>query len=305
MYPAYNIHVDAAMTQFSLEYRNSGFVADQVFPFTKVNKESDYYFVYGREQYMIPETIRGPSSEYNRVSATLSTVQYSCQEYGLEIPIDDRERDNADAPLNPDKEATELATKLLLLAWEKRVIDIVTSTSLITQNTTLSGTDQWSDYTNSDPLGDIDTGAQTILKAIGEPPNTLIMGREVFDKLKWHPDITDLVKYTQKAVVTPDLLASCLSLDRCLVAHSIYNTAKEGATESISFLWGKKALLAYIDPNAGVRGMTLGKSFGTKDRLVERYREDKIRSDVVRALHIVDEKLICANAGYLIADAVA
>lgn len=304
MYEVNYSHLDAYLTNFSLEYKNSGFVAGEIFTFTKVAKESDKYIIYGKEKLRIPELIRGPSAEYARIKQGFSDDSYSCAEYGLEVPIDDRERDNADKPLNPDEDATNLSTDVLLLAWEKRVIDIVTSTAYITNNTTLSGTSQWSDP-NSDPITNIKTGKTTIMKAIGQRPNALIISEDVMDALADHPDIQEKIKYTQKGVVTPDLLAGLLNLDRVLVAYSIYNSAIEGAAESISFLWGKDALLAYINPNAGLKGMTLGKTFGTVERVTERYREDKVRSDIVRALHVVDEKLVCATAGYLIKAAAA
>lgn len=306
MYDQSDVHEDAVMTAFSLAYMQGGVVAGEVFPFVGVTKESDKYFVYGKEKWRIPPNLlRGLSSEYARLAASLSKDTYSCEEYGAEVPIDDRERDNADKPLNPDQEATELATEAVILGYEKRVIDIVTSGTYITQNVTLSGTDQWSDKGNSDPVGNIETGRLAIAKAIGQEPNTLVIGRTVLGQLKEHPAFVEKVKYTQKAVLTADLLASLLDLERVIVASAIYNTAKEGATESIDWLWGKKALLCYVNKNAGVKGMTLGKTFGTKQRVVEQYREDKVTSDIKRVRHIVDEKLVCAAAGYLILDAVA
>lgn len=300
-----DIHVDAVLSGVSVAYSQPGFIADAVFPRVKVKKESDKYYKYGYEKFATPETKRAPKTAYKRIDWTPSTDTYQCEEYGLEEPIDDRERDNADDPLSLDVDTTELLTEQIMLARERRVAAIVFSGTYMTTNVTLSGTDQWSDYTNSDPVANITTARATINAAIGRDPNTMVISREVFDKLKDHPQVTERVKYTQLGIVTVQLLAALFEVPTILIGESLYNTAKEGQTASLSRIWGKHCLLAYIEPRPGIKKMSLGYSFASRVRQTEKYRENKIKSDIIRVSEVIDEKLVAAAAGYLIINAVA
>jgi len=301
-----DVYVDQILTNISIQYKNSGFVADQIFPIVGVKKDSGKYFIYEKSgRFTIPKTLRAPKSESRQVDWKVSTGSYSAEEYALNDLIDDRERDNAAEPLNLEFDTVEFLTDLILLDYEKRVVDIVTDTSQITQNVTLSGTNQWSDYANSNPIDDIETGKSTIAKAIMQDPNVLVLGREVYDKLKHHPDILDRIKYTQKGVATPDLLASIFDIEKVLVANSIYNTAKEGQTPSYTYLWGKNALLAYVSPTPGVRKVSLGYTFVSRKRQVRKARDEKKHSTWIEVSVVQDEKLVAASCGYLIKAAVA
>jgi hypothetical protein len=113
------------------------------------------------------------------------------------------------------------------------------------------------------------------------------------------------IKYSQKGVVTADLLASIFEVDRVIVAESLYNTAKKGQTVSLSRVWGKDCLLAFVSPRPGLKQVSLGFIMQQRAFQTEKYREEKIKSDVIRVSHIVDEKLVAAACGYLIKSAVA
>ena len=79
----------------------------------------------------------------------------------------------------------------MLINFETEVAAGIT-TSTITNNTTLSGTSQWSDYTNSDPIAAIDDAKESVRKASAKKPNSIFMSRPVFVKLKRHPKVIAL-----------------------------------------------------------------------------------------------------------------
>jgi len=300
-----DLHIDAVLTGISIAFKNPGFVADVVFPLVPVKHESDKYYIYGKERFDIPSALRAPKSAYKRVDWSVSTGTYSCEEYGLEEPIDDRERDNADEPLNLDIDTTEFLTDMLLLNREKRVADKLSDTTVLTQNVTLSGTSQWSDYTNSDPIGNVETGKNTINSNAGLNPNLMVMSREVFIKLRHHPQILERVKYSERGVLTIELLQAVFEIDKIVIAESLYNTAKKGQTASLSRVWGKHCILAFVTPRPGIKQVSLGYAFQARAFQTEKYRDDKIKSDVIRVSHIVDERVVSATCGYLIKNAVA
>jgi hypothetical protein len=238
----------------------------------------------------------------------MTTDTYKCFENGLEEIIDDRLRKIAGNKINLEVDTTEFVSNLVMLAAEKRVIDIVTSTSNITQYTTLTSAakTQWNDYTNSDPIGVIQTGKTTINAAIGKDPNKLILGKEVFDQLVNHPALLDRIKYSQTGIVTASLMAVVFGVNEVLVAESLYNTVKKNQTASLSRLWGKRALLCYSEPTPGLKKISLGYTyeFSPRQTMVPFRDADNI-GDVIRVKEDVDEKLMAADCGYLIVDAVA
>jgi hypothetical protein len=188
---------------------------------------------------------------------------------------------------------------------EKRVADLVLSTATIAQNTTLAGVDQWNDYANSDPLDDVKVARTTIYSgAPGYAPNVMLMGYLAFETLKLHPDVKEIVKYTERAIVTKQILAAVFEVDEVLVGKVIRRTSKEGATDAFADVWGKDVLLFYRENRPSLKRASFGYQMRSSDLRVFRYREDKRDTDVIRVSEKQDEKIVAAQTAYLIKAAV-
>ena len=243
---------------------------------------------------------------YNRIDWNVTTDTYLAEQYGLEGEIDDEERKNAASPLDLDVDTTEIVTDMVLNNREKRVADLVLSTSVITNNITLAGGDQWSDYANSDPLDDVKTARTTIyIGAPGYAPNVMLMGYYAFEALKLHPDIKEIIKYTERAIVTRQLLASVFEVDEVLIGKVIRRTSKEGAPDAFTDVWGKDVLLFFRENRPSLKRVSFGYQMRTSDLRVFRYREDKRDTDVIRVSEKQDEKIVSGAVAYLIKAAVA
>lgn len=301
-----SLHVDQALSNFARDYRNGGFKGQRIFPIFPVLKESDKYHIFTkRDSFRSEETLKGVNSAPRIKEWSVSTDSFACEEHALRGIIPDRERNNADPAIDIEGKTVEDLTDSLLLAYEIRVAAIVTSTSNITQNTTLSGTSQWSDFTNSNPISDVRTGRVTIHKATGKNPNRAAMGREVFDKLVDHPDLLERIKYTREGITTEQLVAALFGVEELLVCEALKDSANEGQTASLTYAFGKDVLLFYADDKPSKRTVSLGWTFAAQDLLVKRKRNDDIDADMFDVGHIVDEKLVAADCGYLIKAAVA
>jgi hypothetical protein len=55
-----------------------------------------------------------------------------------------------------------------------------------------------------------------------------VLGADAITSLKNHPDIIDRIKYTQRGVVTEDLLASLFDVDKILVSYATQETSRSG-----------------------------------------------------------------------------
>jgi len=302
-----SVKFDQLLTNISLQFQAApeGYLADQILPPVPVQKESAAYWVYDKSRLDAPDSKRAPRSNYNRVDWNTSTDTYLAEQYGLEGEIDDEERTNAASPLDLDVDTTEIVTDMVLNNREKRVADLVLSTSTVTQNTTLAGVNQWSDA-GSDPLNDLKTARTTIYTgAPGYGANTMVMGYLVFEALKLNADIREIVKYTERAIITRQILAAVFEVEELLVGKVIRRTSKEGQTDAFGDVWGKDVLLFYRETRPSLKRVSFGYQFRQNDLRVFRYREDKRDTDVIRVSEKQDEKIVSAGVAYLIKAAVA
>jgi len=297
-----NVHIDQVLTNISIQYRNAAYVGTQIMPVVPVKKKSDIYYIYDSkaDRFRIPLTLRAPKAESRTVDWKVTTDGYVCDEHALNDLIDDIERDNADKPLNLEVDTVEFLTDIVTLGLEMRI-----KTMLEASLTANAPSVEWGTYETSDPIADIETGKNAIHAVIFREPNVLLLGKAVYDKLKHHPKILELIKYSQKGVLTSELMASLFGVEKVIVGNAGYNTAKEGKTAVLSYLWGKNAILAYVEPKPGIKKFSLGYTFQSKKFQTRRARIETKHSDWFEVGDIETEKMICVACGYRISPAIA
>lgn len=301
-----SVVVDPALSNVSIKYMNDTFIADLIFPMVKVAKQTGKYYVYDKSNLRINQTTRAAGSGANEVDFGLSTTAFSCDDHALKEFISDEVQDQADVALNPLVDATENVTEQLLLDRENKLATILGDTSQVTNNTTLSGTSQWSDYSNSDPIGDVRTARTTVHQNTFKKPNTLILSKPVFDMLIEHPAIIERIKYSQLGVVTKELLARVFQLEQVLVGEAGSNTAHEGQTDVLSYVWGKNAVVAFVAPQIRLKQVTFGYTFTYSQRIVKRWRDEDREGTYVRVGNDnYVQAIVAVGAAYLIKNAIA
>ena len=311
-----SVHVDAILTNISVAYlqNQDNFIADKVFPVVPVDKKSDKYFTYTKNDWFRDEAQRRADGTESAGSGyNLSTGTYSADVWAFHKDVGDQTVANADAPLNPLREATEFVTRRLLLRKEIQFVSDFFTTGVWADDVTgvagapSSGeTKQWSDYSSSDPINDIEAGKSEILSSTGMEANTLVLGYEVFRQLKNHPDLVDRIKYTSSQTITEDMLARMFDLDRVLVAKAVKATNNEGATDAYSFAYGKSALLCHtasapglLTPSAGYTFAWTGVSGGIGSTIgVSSFRMESLKAERVEAEMAFENKVIGADLGY-------
>lgn len=297
--------VDPALSQVSIAYKNDEYIAEMLFPVARVSKSVGKYYIYDKSSLRRNKTDRAIGAKANEVEYGLSTDSYSTKDHALKEPVPFEIMEQADAALNPEVDATESVTEMLLIDKEVALATSMQSTATITQNVTLSGTDQWSDFDNSDPFDDIRTAITTVQKAIGRRQNTLVLGQQTFDKLADHPDLVDRVKYTSKDSLTAEMIAKIFNLKQCIIGSAVYNTANEGQTDSLDFIWGKHAWVCYIPETVKLKQVAFGFTITRGNREVEKWDDTDAKSRYVRAHDEYVQKFVAAAACYLIKNAVA
>jgi hypothetical protein len=307
------VHIDAALTNLSVAYRNPSHIADLVAPVVGVRKQSDKYFILDadRERFRASDDTRAPGAEASEVDFSVSSDSYFCEDHALEAVITDEERDNADPAIQPDIDKTEFLTDKILLNKEIALADII-ATDASLPGETLSGTDQWDDYTNSDPVVAVETQKATIQQAVQQIPNTLVLPYEVYRKVRLHPKVVEKVVNVKIGVVGPDILADVFDVERVLVPRGLKNTATPGQAPSLAYIWGKSAFLCYVPPRPGLKTVGFAYSFqwsaapgSLQGHVVEMWREERRKADMVRVQRYYDQKIIASGAVYVWKDAVA
>jgi hypothetical protein len=316
-----NVHVDQILTSISVAWPNNGLVGEALLPSVKVMKQSDKYYIFGREGWLPEDDSRAPGTIANEISGlAVSTDTYYAKEHSLQVPVTDEERENVDSPLAPDRDATELVTSKIMLGREVAIKTLVTATANYASglSTTLSGTAQWNsaNYATSDPISDLRTGKSAVHARIFSEPNTLIAPYQVMAALEDHPDFLERVKYSERAIFSPELLSAILGFGSVVVPGVGINNANPGAAASLGYLWGKDVVMAWVPPRPGLKIPAFGYEFTWGTQYVDRWREEPRKSDLIRASRRYDLKLVAqgdpgssdagkAIAGYLIKAAIA
>lgn len=272
------VHIDQPLTNLSIAYLQdqTNFIADKVFPNVSVNRKTDKYYIYDRENFLRDDVkILAPGTAPERVGMALSTDSYSCDVRGLAHAFDFDTLANADEPLTLRRAASEMLLMKQLINRERNWMTNYFATGVwdteytgVTNanNDTALEVTQWDDYTNSTPIVDVTTAMRAMhLASGGFRPNVMVVTRDVRDVLVNHPDILDRLNggatVTNTALVTDAKLAEIFGVESFLIVDAVYNTAKDGATESLSFVATKKAALYYRPRSAGLMVPSAGYNF--------------------------------------------
>lgn len=312
---AFPVNNELAAIAIGYKNRDIDLIADAVLPRVPTTKKFAYTVYTKGDAYTVPATAVGRKSEPTMVDFGGTQVNDEVVDYGLDdlVPNDEVEAYNAlsikGAMQNPLNRSTSLLTGLLLLDREIRVANKVFTAGSYASgyNTTLSGTSQWSDFTNSNPL-------DALLAALDVPlfrPNTLVLGQATWTKLRQHPRLIQAVNASSQTggAITRQQLAELLELRNVLIGAGFANTAKKGQTPTFSRVWGKHAALLYVSEdqaNADQPSFGFTAQWGPRMAGAIPAEVNGLRGGTrVRVGESVKEVISCNDAGYFFQNAVA
>jgi len=314
---AKDVHVNKMLTDILVGYHNSDFIADQIFPAVMVSKQSDIIPAINKSAFFRDEAAipLGETSEAGDIGYTVDTTDtYYCLRYGVKHFISDDRRANEDDPFNSDRESAMLVTNAIRLRRERSFVANNWTTSKWTTDVTGGSTvTKWSDYGTSTPIENLRTYKRTIRRLLGREPNLLVLGDLTADRLLDHPDVIDRIKYTERGIATPELLATLFGVERVLIGKSVYTASAEGTAEdSVSYTasWDDDALLLYVPQSPSIWEPAAGYTFfwntgmGNGMETIRKYRDDKLMGDYIEARSYYTQKLLVEDAGVFFSDIV-
>lgn len=300
--------IDEFLTGIAIAYRNNALIADEVLPRVSVGKQEFVYKSFTKEdRFTVPNTRVGRTGLVNQIEFGATEVTDSTVDYGLEDPIPFADVENAaGSGIDPVGNAVEGLADLIALDREVRVANLVmAAANYPTANKiTLSGTSQWTDTTNSNPISVIQAGLDVPIMR----PNIMVLGRAAWRSLSEHPKIQKAVHGNDgdTGIARRAQIAELFELEQILVGEGFVNTAKKGQTPVFARVWGDSVALLHRNRLAtNQRGITFGATFQWGGRVAGQLANPKIglRGGVdVRVGESVVEKIVASDVGYLISD---
>lgn len=290
---------DPVLTQIAIAYRPQGMVGTQLLKPVAVRQSAGRIVKFGKDAFRLENAARGVGAESRRITWTTDWVSYMCQEFSLEIAVDDRIVANSVNPIDPFERATTTLVDMLSLAQEKRIHDAAYNALYSAGYYTTPGT-KW-DAAGSTPITDIKNAISIIQGRIGARPTTVVMSRPVWDVLVEHDQVADRLKYTTREF-TPNILAQWLEVREILISEALINTAVEGATESLSYVFSDNVIIAYVPQNPAINEPAFGYCPTVRNFTVERYRDEPAVSTVIRVRHETAEVITAVDAGHMLRD---
>lgn len=298
--------VDPVLTNIALGYSNNEFVGEHLMPFVWVDKEGNKLPKFGKEAFKLYNTERALRAESNRINPEgLGSMDLNTDEHDIEYPIDYRESAEAAFPL--ESWGVEVTQQVIQLRREKMIADMAQNPANypVGNKIALAGNDQFTAGATSDPLGVVENGKDAIRQKTGKRPNTMIIGASAFKPLRFHPQLTDKIKYTGKGVVRLDSLRELFDIPNIYVGEGIYSSDQD----VFSDLWGDNIVLAYVaqkPQTEGVERSPYQPSFGYTPRRrgmpqVD-VRNPSGKVELVRSTDNFRPYIVGADAGYLISD---
>lgn len=309
--------VNPELTAIAIGYRNRDvdLIADRVLPRVTTAKRFNYRRYPAGEAYTLPSTRVGRKSDPTMVDFSGTDTPDECIDYALDdmIPNDEQEAWNsmpkAPGAVSPMAKSTSLLTGLILLDREVRVANTVfaQATYPSTNRTVLSGTSQWSDFTNSNPL-------DAMLSALDIPlfrPNLVVLGQATWTKVRQHPRVIQAVYGTAQTggAISREQMAALLEVREVVVGAGFVNTARRGQTPTFSRVWGRHAAMLYVsEEQAAADQPTFGFTAQWGSRIagsIPAPRSGLRGGEIIRVGESVKEVIAAADSGYYFENAVA
>ncbi|MBW7907194.1 MAG: hypothetical protein LC135_01855 [Phycisphaerae bacterium] len=295
------------------------YVGEQVFPVVPVSRKKAFFPAITRESLLQhPDTLaRGMDATYRRLIFQTEDRAYACEERGGEILLDDGQVAElaTDYGLEPD----EVAGRLLYHQVRRQHEAAVAAQVFDPVANFTAGQGNYTDVTGSEPWTDPDALiVPTILAAIeaiagrtGAEPAAMVMNRTNFHRLMNNAQIraglaADRTKTVRELA---SAIAPLLGLEQIYVGQAVYNAAPLGGAFSGAKFWSNLYVNVFVRgdgltrPTLGVT--TLYSEDSAQNVVLEEYRDDTRRSQVMRARHVVDEVVCDVAFGQLIKVAAA
>jgi hypothetical protein len=241
--------VNPVLSKLALGYGVPQLVGHKLFPVVYVEIAAGKIIKFGKEAFTIVNSVRSPGSHTKAVTVGFSTENYSLSNHALDAQVPKEWlRDQSVVPhVNFQRSSVETVLQIEKNNLEYEQAKLATNPEVYaTENkTSLSGTSKWTDYTNSDPIGDVKAGKEAIRKKTGMYPNQMIIPADVHVTLQEHPKMLDKMKFKdgEAAVLTTEHYQMIFGIDEVSIGQAAL-VGRDGA--EFEDVWSSHVVMAYV-----------------------------------------------------------
>jgi len=305
-----DVHLDKPLTNVAIAYRPEGFIADQICPIVPVLKQSDAYFVWNiADAFRIDEDYRAPGTEANVITADMSSDTFFAKNYALKsrTPYEDIKNADAGYIFATRTARAEFIKDKLMLSMERRIAQQVTSGSNVGSYSAIGSA--WTDYTNSQPITDLNTAITNVQDVTGYKPNSIIFGQYAWKHFRENTNVITRVYGSSgmgdgARMVSRNNVKSIFEVDRVLVGGAYYSSTDEGQAASLGQIWNDNVLVYYAPLKPRIDKPSFMYSFRWKalgnDMQARVFQLPRADSEEVQLGYYQDEKITADTLAFLV-----
>jgi len=261
---AQDLHYDKLLSDLSISYSNQELISEIVLPTKVVPKQTDKYLVYDNRSFVPQKDDYSGGSETRGIDWSFSDDGFYCDGHGLHHTIP------YDTLANTDVELMDLHTDAAIILKDIMLLNKELDAAKVLRDVNSYDPDHvynvagpvvtldWSDDA-SDPHAHLVDARTRVLKATGKRLNTLIMGHDVYERLRVHPKLLSRVFNQDVNFMTEDMLKLFLEVDTIVVGSATSRTSETEKTGD--FIWGQDCIFSYIPPSVARKSVVHGVTF--------------------------------------------
>jgi len=295
------------------------YVAHRTFPIVPVGDSSGFYRTYSLGDLTRSKAApRAPGTEAAVLSIGSTDTQYATVQQAIKDYVTDEDfgDDRGPIPIRDIRTMNVMQAHISRLEelWGSKYFTTgVWGTDLtgVASATPTFGTQfRQFDHTGCDPVNEILRVARVMGNSTGYRPNILTVTRDVFDSLLTNSAILDRVSgggtSAAPAHVNEKILAELFGLDEVLVSQAVENSANEGATDDIDYMFTNRCLLSHRTSTPSKDMPSAGYTFlwdkpknvttPAQVQVFTYYRDELGREDIEARMHY-DQRVTAGNLG--------
>lgn len=318
--PDFNsVIIPVALQNLSIQYRPQGMINQEIFPIVPVTNpqhkvlkytKASYYRVDKTSMYRAPGTLR------KRVSYDVGTMSINPQQVSREIAVVDEYVDLSTMPgqypFNPQIDAVQRLRTEVDLLKEVILSDTIWATTWLdgyAGGITAAG--GWgSTGMDNTFVHDVMTAKAAFVASHGYYPNRLMLDYSTFAAQQYNPMIQDKIKYTQLGILTEQLIASVLGIEKVVIGVTPYTAANENsavtdATTTLTQIWnpsGKGNAFLYHYAAPSLRTVAAGFQYRVpymgSMSLMRGYRDEPVSATIYQLTENVEISPVATDMGY-------
>lgn len=240
--------VDKVLSKIAFGYTNPSHIGLELFPRVGVDAASGKIIQFDKQAFTKMNTRRAPGANTQRITVGYEAGNYSLTNNALDAVIP-REwlRDQQQVPgINFQQQSVATVMQIEANNLEGEQADLARNAANYSSNhkMSLTGTDKWSDYENSNPVADIKQAREAVRSTTAMYPNKMVIPAKVHNVLCEHPKLLSKLSDNDVKILSVEDYQRIFDIEKVVIGMSVTTNENDEFEDE----WGTDVILAYV-PN--------------------------------------------------------